>query len=60
VQLDSEFGSLRIEYEELSSGYRIEGLLHFEHGLIDADKTDGLREFLVAVERILGRKLEAP
>ncbi len=60
VVLDSAFGSLRITPEALASGYRVEGRLRFEPGLIEAEKVGELREFLVAVERHLGRRLEAP
>jgi hypothetical protein len=38
----------------------MDGRLHFESGLVEAEDVDELREFLVAVERHLGRRLEAP
>jgi hypothetical protein len=60
VRLDTPFGSLHITPKSLSEGYRIDGLLRFEPGIIEADDVDELREFLVAVERHLGRRLEAP
>ena len=60
VQLDSPFGTLRITSEGLPSGYRVEGSLSFESGLVAAAKVGELRDFLVAVERHLGRRLEAP
>jgi hypothetical protein len=60
VELDTPFGSLRVTPTSLSGGYRVEGLLRFEPGIIDADDVDELREFLVAVERHLERRLEAP
>jgi hypothetical protein len=60
VDLETAFGSLRITWEEQIDGYRVEGALRFEPGLVAAEEVDGLREFLVAVERHLGRLLEAP
>ena len=60
VDLNTAFGSLHIVPKETSKGYRIDGMLHFESGLVDAEDVDELREFLVAVERHLGRRLEAP
>jgi Tfp pilus assembly protein PilF len=60
IDLDTAFGSLRITAEAQSEGYRIDGRLHFEPGIVAADDVDELREFLVAVERHLGRRLEAP
>jgi hypothetical protein len=60
VQLDSPFGALRISSKELPSGYRVDGKLSFEPGLVAAARVGELREFLVAVERHLGRRLEAP
>jgi transglutaminase-like putative cysteine protease len=60
VDLVTAFGTLRITWEEMSDGYRVEGALRFEPGLVAAEEVDELREFLVAVERHLGRLLEAP
>jgi hypothetical protein len=60
VDLDTAFGALHITSTAESSGYRIEGSLRFEPGLIAADNVDELRQFLVTVERHLGRRLEAP
>ena len=60
VELDTPYGSLRITPKSLSNGYRVDGSLHFEAGTFDAEEVDGLREFLVTVERHLERRLEAP
>jgi hypothetical protein len=60
VELDTAFGSLRITPMVDSDGYQVEGSLRFESGLVAAENVDRLRQFLVAVERHLGRRLEAP
>jgi transglutaminase-like putative cysteine protease len=60
VELNTPFGSLRIAPKSLSDGYQVDGRLHFEPGTYEADEVGGLREFLVAVERHLERRLEAP
>jgi len=60
VDLDTEFGLLRVEIHTRAQGYRIEGFLHLEPGLVEAGQVVDLREFLVAVERHLERRLESP
>ena len=60
VALDTPFGSLHITTKSLSNGYKVDGSLHFESGTYDAEEVGGLREFLVTVERLLERRLEAP
>jgi hypothetical protein len=60
VDLDSRFGSLRIEHVAQDNGYRVRGYLHVEAGLVAADEADGLRQFLTDVERALDRPLEVP
>jgi tetratricopeptide (TPR) repeat protein len=60
VKLDTAFGALHITPVVESSGYRVEGSLRFESGLVAAEDVDQLRQFLVTVERHLGRRLEAP
>ena len=60
VDLDTPYGSLRISAKTLSEGYEINGELQFKPGMVEAEDVDELREFLVAVERHLGRRLEAP
>jgi len=60
VELETPFGSLRIEILEESKGYRVDGFLHLEPGLVAAEDVGDLREFLIAVERHLGRRLESP
>jgi hypothetical protein len=59
-ELYTPFGSLHITPKILSDGYLINGLLRFEPGIVDAKDAGKLRDFLVAVERHLGRRLEAP
>ena len=60
VEMETPFGSLRISFGSESKGYRVEGLLRFESGLFDAEEVGDLREFLIAVERHLARRLESP
>jgi len=60
VELETPFGSLHISPKSLSGGYRIDGLLRFEPGIVAAADVDALREFLVTVERHLERRVEAP
>ena len=60
VDLDTPFGSLRVETLAQAQGYRIEGFLHLEPGLVGAGEVVDMREFLVAVERHLERRLESP
>jgi transglutaminase-like putative cysteine protease len=60
IDLDTSFGSLRVEINAQAMGYRVEGFLHLEAGLIEAREVVDLREFLIAVERHLGRRLESP
>ncbi len=60
VTLDTRFGALHIEIEQLVSGYRVAGRLHVKPGLVAASDVSQLREFLVTVERHLSRPLESP
>lgn len=60
VDLDTPYGSLRITAKIHSEGYEVNGELRFKPGMVEARDVDDLREFLVAVERHLGRRLEAP
>jgi len=60
VDLDTDYGALRIEFEAASTGYSVKGKLHLEPGLIAAGDVARLREFLIAVERNLDRPLESP
>jgi transglutaminase-like putative cysteine protease len=60
VDLDTPFGLLRVEVHAQAQGYRVEGLLHLEPGLVEAGEVVDMREFLVAVERHLDRRLESP
>ena len=59
--LTGDFGSLKLEpSSSRRQGYRVEGYVHLEPGLIDARRAPELREFLLEVERILSRPLETP
>jgi tetratricopeptide (TPR) repeat protein len=58
--LATPFGDLRLEIDGNDSGYRVKGWLHLTPGLVAADNVDELRDFLVTVERRLGRNLESP
>jgi len=60
VEMDTPFGSLQIGLQAESKGYRVDGFLHLVPGLVAAEDVDALREFLVAVERHLGHRLESP
>jgi Tfp pilus assembly protein PilF len=60
VDFTTPFGSLRIEIQAEEMGYRVEGFLHLESGLFTAEDVAELRQFLVAVERHLNRRLESP
>jgi tetratricopeptide (TPR) repeat protein len=60
VDFSTPFGSLRIKVQAEDLGYRVEGFLHLESGLFAAEEVAELRRFLVAVERHLSRRLEAP
>ena len=60
VEMETPFGSLRLDFGSESRGYRVDGFLHFEPGLVEASEADDLREFLIAVERHVGRRLESP
>ena len=60
VDLETPHGLLRLEVHAEPSGYRVECFLHLESGLVEAAEYDALRDFLVAVERHLQRRLEAP
>jgi Tfp pilus assembly protein PilF len=60
VDLATPFGTLQLSTEILSEGYEVNGLLKFIPGIVAAEDVGDLRDFLVAVERHLGRRLEAP
>jgi hypothetical protein len=60
VDLETPYGSLRITPNAKSDGYLVTGHLRFEPGMVEADDVDELRQFLVAVERHLRKRLEAP
>ena len=60
VEMETPFGSLRIGIRAVRKGYRVDGFLHLEPGLVEAEDVGELREFLIAVERHLGRRLESP
>jgi hypothetical protein len=60
VTMSTNFGELRIEARAEKSGYRIQGSLRLVPGLVEAGEVAELRDFLVAVERHLNRRLESP
>jgi tetratricopeptide (TPR) repeat protein len=59
-ELETPFGDLRLDISGNDSGYRVEGFLHLAPGLLAADQVEGLRQFLITIERRLSRRLEAP
>jgi hypothetical protein len=60
VRLSSPFGQLALTYQGLATGYRVDGAFSLTPGMVQASDTRELREFLLAVERHLGRRLEVP
>jgi transglutaminase-like putative cysteine protease len=60
VTMTTDFGELRVEAKAEKSGYRVQGSLRLVPGLVEASEVAKLREFLVAVERHLDRRLESP
>ena len=60
VDLETPYGKLRLDFRAQPLGYRVEGFLHLESGLVEAAEYHDLRDFLVAVERHLQRRLEVP
>ena len=60
ISLSSEFGSLNLTIEIEDKSYRINGYVHLEPGLVEADRALELREFLLEIERILRQPLETP
>ena len=60
VELITPYGHLVTEIEERATGYRVEGRLHLEPGLLEPARIPELRSFLLRVERELARPLEVP
>jgi transglutaminase-like putative cysteine protease/tetratricopeptide (TPR) repeat protein len=60
LHLTGDFGFLRLDTEELELGYRVEGYVHLEPGLVAAERAPELREFLLEIERLLSRPLDSP
>ncbi|MCU0233106.1 MAG: DUF3857 and transglutaminase domain-containing protein [Thermoanaerobaculales bacterium] len=60
VELATDFGSLRVELAASDSGYRVSGALRLRPGLVAAADVAAFRDFLLAVERHLERRLETP
>jgi hypothetical protein len=56
----SVLADLRMTYDELATGYRVEGALSLTPGTVQPSDIGQLREFLLAVERHLDRRLEVP
>ena len=59
-EIESPFGELRLDIDGSDTGYRVEGSLHLVPGLVPAEAVGELRQFLVTIERLLGRNLESP
>ena len=60
INLTTDFGFLKLDTEELETGYRVNGYIHLEPGLIAAHRASELRSFLLEIETILRRPLETP
>ena len=60
VSLSGDFGFLKLTIEPEEMGYRVEGYVHLESGLVEAHRAPELREFLLEIKRILSRPLETP
>jgi hypothetical protein len=60
VSLTSDFGSLKLTIEIEELGYRVNGYIHLNPGVVDAQRAPELREFLLEIERILSQPLETP
>jgi len=60
VRMQNPYGQLTLTYETLPTGYRVEGTFSLKPGIVPPSEIRELREFLLAVERHLGRRLEVP
>ena len=60
MALDTQFGSLSLDYEASGNGYVVMGLFQLVPGTVTAADAPQLRQFLVDVERHLERPLEIP
>ncbi len=60
VNVETEFGTLRIEHTVTDAGFHVRGYLHLQAGVVEAARADALRGFLAEVERALARPLEVP
>jgi hypothetical protein len=60
VELRTPYGELAIDSTPEATGYRVTGSFRLQPGVVAAADADGLRRFLVEVERHLGRPLEVP
>lgn len=60
VDVETDFGALRIEHTVTDEGFRVRGYLHLQAGVVEAARADGLRGFLAEAERALARPLEVP
>jgi hypothetical protein len=60
VRLESPHGQLTLTYDATATGYRVEGSFGLVSGTVQASDIGELREFLLAVERHMERRLEVP
>jgi hypothetical protein len=60
THLDSPFGSLHVEVEKRATGYVVDGRFRLTPGVVPGPDAGAVRDFLVEVERVLGRPLEVP
>ncbi len=60
VDLDTQFGSLSLDYAASGNGYLVTGLFQLVPGTVTAADAPQFRQFLVDAERRLKRPLEIP
>lgn len=60
VSLTSDFGSLKLTIAIEDLGYRVNGYVHLNPGVVEAERAPELRAFLLEIERILSQPLETP
>jgi len=60
IHLESPFGSLDVEISRRATGYSVDGQLLLKPGIHQPSEAGAIRDFLVEVERVLGRPLEVP
>jgi len=60
ISLSGDFGSLKLTIEPEAMGYRVNGYVHLESGVVEAHRAPELREFLLEIKRVLSQPLETP